>query len=64
VLPTATCWLIALLVVLLNWINTTGEFILADFVQRDARVARGRERPASSTRARSSLPSTAASSSG
>ena len=31
--------LIALLVVLLNWINTTGEFILADFVQRDA-VAR------------------------
>jgi AAA family ATP:ADP antiporter len=27
---------IALLVVLLNWINTTGEFILADFVQRDA----------------------------
>jgi AAA family ATP:ADP antiporter len=31
--------LIALLVVLLNWINSTGEFILADFVQRDA-VAR------------------------
>ncbi len=30
--------LIALLVVLLNWINTTGEFILADFVQRDAAV--------------------------
>jgi ATP:ADP antiporter, AAA family len=30
---------IALLVVLLNWINTTGEFILADFVKRDA-VAR------------------------
>ena len=28
--------LIALLVVLLNWVNTTGEFILADFVQRDA----------------------------
>jgi AAA family ATP:ADP antiporter len=28
--------LIALLVVLLNWINTTGEFILADFVQHDA----------------------------
>ena len=28
--------LIAILVVLLNWINTTGEFILADFVQRDA----------------------------
>ncbi len=28
--------LIAMLVVLLNWINTTGEFILADFVQRDA----------------------------
>ena len=28
--------LIALLVVLLNWINTTGEFILADFVQADA----------------------------
>jgi AAA family ATP:ADP antiporter len=28
--------LIALLMVLLNWINTTGEFILADFVQRDA----------------------------
>ena len=28
--------LIALLVVLLNWINTTGEFILADFVQIDA----------------------------
>ena len=28
--------LIALLVVLLNWINTTGEFILADFVQGDA----------------------------
>jgi len=28
--------LVALLVVLLNWINTTGEFILADFVQRDA----------------------------
>ena len=28
--------LIATLVVLLNWINTTGEFILADFVQRDA----------------------------
>jgi len=25
-----------LLVVLLNWINTTGEFVLADFVQRDA----------------------------
>jgi AAA family ATP:ADP antiporter len=35
--------LIALLVVLLNWINTTGEFILADFVQRDAQrqVAEG-----------------------
>ena len=35
--------LIACLVVLLNWINTTGEFILADFVQRDAdaRVAAG-----------------------
>ncbi len=31
--------MIALLVVLLNWINSTGEFILADFVQRDA-VAR------------------------
>ena len=33
--------LIALLVVLLNWINSTGEFILADYVQRDsaARVA-------------------------
>jgi AAA family ATP:ADP antiporter len=30
--------LIALLVVLLNWINTTGEFVLADFVQRDARA--------------------------
>jgi AAA family ATP:ADP antiporter len=28
--------LIAVLMVLLNWINTTGEFILADFVQRDA----------------------------
>jgi AAA family ATP:ADP antiporter len=28
--------LIALLVVLLNWINSTGEFVLADFVQRDA----------------------------
>jgi AAA family ATP:ADP antiporter len=28
--------LIALLVVLLNWINSTGEFILADFVKRDA----------------------------
>jgi AAA family ATP:ADP antiporter len=28
--------LVALLVVLLNWINTTGEFILADFVQRGA----------------------------
>ncbi len=28
--------LIALLVVLLNWINTTGEFVLADFVQKDA----------------------------
>jgi ATP:ADP antiporter, AAA family len=28
--------LIALLVVLLNWINTTGEFILADFVQKNA----------------------------
>jgi AAA family ATP:ADP antiporter len=28
--------LIALLVVLLNWINTTGEFVLADFVQQDA----------------------------
>lgn len=28
--------LIALLVVLLNWVNTTGEFILADYVQRDA----------------------------
>jgi AAA family ATP:ADP antiporter len=28
--------LIALLVVLLNWINSPGEFILADFVQRDA----------------------------
>jgi ATP:ADP antiporter, AAA family len=27
---------IALLVVLLNWINTTGEFILADFVKHDA----------------------------
>ena len=36
--------LIALLVVLLNWINTTGEFILADFVQRDAARARRRER--------------------
>ncbi len=31
--------LIALLVVLLNWINTTGEFILADFVKAEA-VAR------------------------
>ncbi len=31
--------LIALLIVLLNWINTTGEFILADFVKADA-VAR------------------------
>jgi AAA family ATP:ADP antiporter len=31
--------LVALLVVLLNWINTTGEFILADFVRHDA-VAR------------------------
>ena len=31
--------LIALLVVLLNWINSTGEFILADFVKADA-VAR------------------------
>ncbi len=31
--------LIALLVVLLNWINSTGEFILADLVQQDA-VAR------------------------
>lgn len=30
--------LIALLVVLLNWTNSTGEFILADFVQRDAVV--------------------------
>ena len=30
--------LIALLVVLLNWINTTGEFVLADLVQRDARA--------------------------
>jgi len=28
--------LIALMAVVLNWINTTGEFILADFVQRDA----------------------------
>ncbi|MDH4167858.1 MAG: putative Ig domain-containing protein, partial [Gammaproteobacteria bacterium] len=28
--------LIALLVVLLNWINSTGEFILADFVKADA----------------------------
>lgn len=28
--------LVALLVVILNWINTTGEFILADFVQHDA----------------------------
>jgi AAA family ATP:ADP antiporter len=28
--------LIALLVVLLNWINSTGEFILADLVQRNA----------------------------
>ncbi len=28
--------LIALLVVLLNWINSTGEFILADFVKTDA----------------------------
>jgi AAA family ATP:ADP antiporter len=28
--------MIALLVVLLNWINTTGEFILADFVQQDS----------------------------
>jgi AAA family ATP:ADP antiporter len=35
--------LIALLVVLLNWINSTGEFILADFVKRDVetRVAAG-----------------------
>jgi AAA family ATP:ADP antiporter len=33
--------LIALLIVLLNWINSTGEFILADFVSRhaDAEVA-------------------------
>jgi AAA family ATP:ADP antiporter len=31
--------MIALFVVLLNWINTTGEFILADFVKADA-VAR------------------------
>jgi ATP:ADP antiporter, AAA family len=36
--------LIALLVVLLNWINTTGEFILADFVKRDA-VQRVAENP-------------------
>ena len=28
--------LIALLVVLLNWINSTGEFILADFIKADA----------------------------
>ena len=28
--------LIALFVVLLNWINTTGEFILADYVKADA----------------------------
>jgi AAA family ATP:ADP antiporter len=28
--------LIAVLAVILNWINTTGEFILADFVQHDA----------------------------
>jgi AAA family ATP:ADP antiporter len=33
--------LIAMLVVLLNWINTTGEFILADFVQRDALAVAG-----------------------
>jgi len=33
--------LIALLIVLLNWINSTGEFILADFVSRhaDAQIA-------------------------
>ncbi len=36
--------LVALLVVLLNWVNTTGEFILADFVQRDACGALTRER--------------------
>ncbi|MFO1408411.1 MAG: Npt1/Npt2 family nucleotide transporter [Steroidobacteraceae bacterium] len=34
--------LVALLVVLLNWINTTGEFILADYVQRDAAQAAAR----------------------
>lgn len=28
--------LVALLVVLLNWVNTTGEFLLADLVSRDA----------------------------
>jgi AAA family ATP:ADP antiporter len=36
--------LIALLVVLLNWINSTGEFVLADFVQRDA-AARAAQTP-------------------
>src|SRR5262247_3876230 len=29
-------FLIAMLVVLLNWINSTGEFILADLVQKNA----------------------------
>jgi AAA family ATP:ADP antiporter len=40
--------LIAVLVVLLNWINSTGEFILADVVQRQAaiEVAEGRVRTA------------------
>ena len=33
---TATCCMIALFVVLLNWINSTGEFILADYVKADA----------------------------
>ncbi|HWJ05425.1 MAG TPA: Npt1/Npt2 family nucleotide transporter [Steroidobacteraceae bacterium] len=37
--------LIALLVVLLNWINSTGEFILADFF-KDAAVARAAADPA------------------
>jgi ATP:ADP antiporter, AAA family len=37
---------IALFVILLNWINTTGEFILADFVKADAvaRIAVGETR--------------------
>ena len=49
-------------VVLLNWINSTGEFVLADLVTRCRR--RWRPRPARSPRVRSSPPFTAISSSG